>query len=315
MNKSTIKNFVVTGSNKGIGFSIIDKLFRDVVHNQSSLNNTNIILCSRSVDNGVNALNKLKENNSKNENKLVNNTNLKNKNNLHIKDKNLSVIVEELDITNKSSISSFVKIIKETYDGKIDCLVNNAGVAAKGDKFDTEVFNYTLGTNFYSTVEFTETMLKENLITENGKIVFIGSSLGKLHIISNPEIKNRLKFDKNKNLDINELKKLAEEYKNAIETNTVEKGGWSKNIYGFSKILINKYAYYLGHHDDILSKGIQVYSCCPGWVRTDMGGEKAHRSLEEGAENPTYLVNLDFKINKELQGQFFYDKKVCNIDN
>jgi len=35
---------------------------------------------------------------------------------------------------------------------------------------------------------------------------------------------------------------------------------------------------------------ISVNACCPGWVRTDMGGEHAERSVEQGADTIVWLA-------------------------
>lgn len=48
---------------------------------------------------------------------------------------NAKIHVEELDVSKKDSIESFVKVVADKYK-TIDVLINNAGVAKKGDAFD-----------------------------------------------------------------------------------------------------------------------------------------------------------------------------------
>ena len=43
---------------------------------------------------------------------------------------------------------------------------------------------------------------------------------------------------------------------------------------------------------DLRSEGILVNSVCPGWVRTDMGGASASRSVEEGAASVLWAARL-----------------------
>ena len=62
-----------------------------------------------------------------------------------VKNPAASVHVEQLDVSDTKSIDSFIPLIKEKYQ-HIDVLVNNAGVAAKGDAFDVDVYNFTFGT-------------------------------------------------------------------------------------------------------------------------------------------------------------------------
>jgi len=51
---------------------------------------------------------------------------------------------------------------------------------------------------------------------------------------------------------------------------------------------------------------ILVNSMCPGWVRTDMGGASATRSVEKGAETAVWLATLP---DGGPTGGFFRDKK------
>jgi NAD(P)-dependent dehydrogenase (short-subunit alcohol dehydrogenase family) len=44
--------------------------------------------------------------------------------------------------------------------------------------------------------------------------------------------------------------------------------------------------------EELRAGGIKVNSACPGFVRTDMGGPHAPRSVEEGADTPVWLATL-----------------------
>ena len=49
-----------------------------------------------------------------------------------------------------------------------------------------------------------------------------------------------------------------------------------------------------------------INSVCPGWVRTDMGGRNATRSVEEGADTIVWLAT---DAPQELTGKFLRDRK------
>ena len=49
-----------------------------------------------------------------------------------------------------------------------------------------------------------------------------------------------------------------------------------------------------------------VNSVCPGWVRTDMGGRNATRSVEKGADTIVWLAT---EAPRELTGKFLRDRK------
>lgn len=52
---------------------------------------------------------------------------------------------------------------------------------------------------------------------------------------------------------------------------------------------------------------VAVNSVCPGWVRTEMGGENAQLSIAEGASG---IVWLAAEAPQDLTGKFFRDRKV-----
>jgi NAD(P)-dependent dehydrogenase (short-subunit alcohol dehydrogenase family) len=49
-----------------------------------------------------------------------------------------------------------------------------------------------------------------------------------------------------------------------------------------------------------------INSVCPGWVRTDMGGCNATRSVEEGADTIVWLAS---DAPQDLSGKFLRDRK------
>lgn len=53
------------------------------------------------------------------------------------------------------------------------------------------------------------------------------------------------------------------------------------------------------------SGNVKVNACSPGWVRTEMGGPNASRSVEKGAETPVWLATLG---PDGPTGGFFQDK-------
>jgi NAD(P)-dependent dehydrogenase (short-subunit alcohol dehydrogenase family) len=52
--------------------------------------------------------------------------------------------------------------------------------------------------------------------------------------------------------------------------------------------------------------GIAVNSMCPGWVRTDMSGSDAPRSVEEGVDTAVWLAT---EADQKLTGKFFRDRQ------
>src|SRR3954468_15438684 len=64
----------------------------------------------------------------------------------------------------------------------------------------------------------------------------------------------------------------------------------SMPAYNVSKAALNAITRVLA--DDLRGSGILVNSVCPGWVRTDMGGPSATRSVAEGAAGVLWAVDL-----------------------
>jgi NAD(P)-dependent dehydrogenase (short-subunit alcohol dehydrogenase family) len=82
--------------------------------------------------------------------------------------------------------------------------------------------------------------------------------------------------------------------------------GLSANVpsYCLSKLTLNGVTIMLA--EALKEHRIAVNSMCPGWVRTDMGGPSASRSVEEGADTAVWLAT---DANQKLTGKFFRDRK------
>ncbi len=74
--------------------------------------------------------------------------------------------------------------------------------------------------------------------------------------------------------------------------------------YRMSKTALNAVTRVLAF--ETMGTNIRVNSMCPGWVRTDMGGPEAERSVEEGADTAVWLATLP---EGGPTGGFFRDRK------
>jgi NAD(P)-dependent dehydrogenase (short-subunit alcohol dehydrogenase family) len=81
----------------------------------------------------------------------------------------------------------------------------------------------------------------------------------------------------------------------------LEQGGYA--AYRLSKANLNSLSILMAA--DGAGHGIKVFSMCPGWVRTDMGGSSASRDVSTGAETAVWLSTTELAET----GSFYRDKK------
>jgi NAD(P)-dependent dehydrogenase (short-subunit alcohol dehydrogenase family) len=163
------------------------------------------------------------------------------------------VVARRLDVTSEESIEGCIAAIAEEF-GRLDVLVNNAGVTGGG--WSTNAVDADLD-------EVRDT-LETNLygawrLTQAALPLMRKNHYGRIVNLSSG------------------MGQLA------------EMGGHSPG-YRLSKTGLNVLTRIL--NAELAGENVLVNSCCPGWVRTDMGGPGARRSVEEGADTPVWLATL-----------------------
>ena len=135
-------NIILTGATGGIGNSILEKL----------------------ITSGANVLAT-----GTNEDKLKS-----------IKEKYENVITEKFDISNHSEIESFVNKANDTLGGKIDVLINNAGITRDNlsIRMKDDEWQKVIDINLTSTFLLSKNSIKKMLKSKKGKIINITSVVG-----------------------------------------------------------------------------------------------------------------------------------------
>jgi carbonyl reductase 1 len=213
----------------------------------------------------------------------------------------------DLDIDSRTSIQTAVNHIESEY-GRLDVLVCNAGIASKGDTFNASVAQKTLATNFTGTLHLVEAALP--LMRSSGpgaRIVFVSSRSGDVSKITSPALRDKILCASSSE----ELSRLGDEFVQSVGDGTYSQKGWPKNTYSVSKILMSRLAEIIAQ--DSLNSGVTCNSCCPGWVRTDMGGASARLSAVEGADTPVWLASTDAPEIATTSGGFFAERRRLNF--
>jgi NAD(P)-dependent dehydrogenase (short-subunit alcohol dehydrogenase family) len=152
---------------------------------------------------------------------------------------------------------------------KLMVLVNNAGNSY--GSWGEESWRESRSVNYKGPVSFTQALLPNLMI--GASVTMVGSGLGDLQLLS-PKFQAFLTKAKK----IADLDELANRPIDSLGCDNSWVGP-----YGLSKALVHRATEILAAEEVFETQGIRVNAVCPGWVCTDMGGEQAPISVEEGA--------------------------------
>jgi NAD(P)-dependent dehydrogenase (short-subunit alcohol dehydrogenase family) len=217
---------LVTGANKGIGFETVRQLGEK---------GYTILVGARDETKGAEAIEKLKS-------------------------EGFDAHFVKIDSTDQETIKNAAQRVGEKY-GKLDVLINNAGIAIDGEYKPSEVspdlLRQTFDTNFFGVIAVTQAFLPLIRKSDAGRIVNVSSGLGSLTQNSDP------------NWQFYQVKPLA---------------------YNSSKTALNAFTVILAH--ELKDTNIKVNSADPGFTATDLNGNRGTKTVAEGASIITDLATL-----------------------
>ncbi|MBU6220897.1 MAG: SDR family oxidoreductase [Bacteroidetes bacterium] len=183
-----------------------------------------------------------------------------------LKSKGINAVGMQLDVVNNNDIDNLSKSINEHF-GILDILVNNAGVQLDfpgfmpGNSTETvsmDILKQTFEINYFAPIALTQKLLPLLKKSNAGRIVNVSSIMGSLTLHADL------------NSPIYGIKLLA---------------------YNSSKTALNQFTLHLA--EALKDSPIKANSAHPGWVKTDLGGEYAPMSIEDGVKTIVDLSTLD----------------------
>jgi len=163
-----------------------------------------------------------------------------------------------LDVTRADSIAAAAARIRREL-GRLDILINNAGIAAFGAPSAARVDDVraVFETNVFGVIAVTQALLPLLLEAPAGRIVNVSTRIGSLSVITDPAFPMR---------------------------------GIGGLAYGPSKTALN--AVTIAFAQELEGTTVKVNLACPGHTATDLNGHSGPRSVSEAAQEPVRLALL-----------------------
>ncbi|WP_419888125.1 SDR family oxidoreductase [Neobacillus niacini] len=172
---------------------------------------------------------------------------------------NKSILLLPLDVTDEDSVSSAAHIVKENF-GTIDVIINNAGVLLERDK------------------------QVEDLDFDQVKVTFDVNLFGPMRVVKH-FLPLFMMGDRSSIINI------------SSEAGSMSNAYGGDYAYASSKTALNMFTHQLNHY--VKLKNINVYAIHPGWIKTDMGGERAPGNPIETAKGIFDIIEGKREIDNE----------------